>query len=210
MKLPQCEAQKLYLTLQKMRTCSTNHIFFSGISQLSHVKLNPSYTEDTSMKKLLIPFFVTTLILSACATATVTPPPTVEPVIVTSTLPPTETPFPTNTVPPTVEVVQPTSVPPTENVASNVSFANEVLPIFQTYCVECHGGLRTREGLNMTSYDALMAGSFNGAVIIPGNANESITVQLIAASEMPERGPAVSNVELQLIIDWINQGAQNN
>jgi hypothetical protein len=162
------------------------------------------------MKKLLIPFFVTILILSACATATETPLPTVEPVIVTSTLPPTETPSPTDTVSATLEVTQPTSVPPTESVASNVSFANQVLPIFQTYCVECHGGIRIREGLNMTSYDALMAGSFNGAVIIPGNANESITIQLIVAGEMPNRGPAPSTEELQIIIDWINQGAINN
>jgi hypothetical protein len=162
------------------------------------------------MKKILIPFLLIVLTLSACATATEPPLPTVEPVIVTSTLPPTETPLPTNTTAPTVEVIQPTPVPPTENVASNVSFANQVLPILQTYCVECHGGVRTREGLNVTSYDALMAGSFNGAVIIPGNANDSLTVQLIAAGEMPERGPAVSSAELQLIIDWINQGAQNN
>ncbi|HRJ75538.1 MAG TPA: hypothetical protein PLX90_06040 [Anaerolineales bacterium] len=162
------------------------------------------------MKKILVPTLLIALMLSACATATETPLPTMEPVIVTSTLPPTETPLPTNTTAPTVEVIQPTPAPPTESVASNVSFANQVLPVLQTHCVECHGGIRTREGLNVTSYDALMAGSFNGAVIIPGNANESLTIQLIAAGEMPERGPAVSSAELQLIIDWINQGALNN
>lgn len=163
------------------------------------------------MKQYLIPILLTSLILSACATATQPPQPTIEIVPATSTFPPpTQTPFPTDTSSPTLETTQPTPLPPTENAVSSVSFSNQVLPIFQTYCVECHGGTRTREGLNMTSYENLMAGSFNGAVVIPGNANESITVQLIAAGEMPERGPAPSTEELQTIIDWINQGAINN
>lgn len=152
------------------------------------------------MKKLLIATILTASLISACSAETQTPLPTLTPVPVASTaIPPTQTPLPT-----------PEPLVPTETASVNVSFANQILPIFQTYCVECHGGARTREGLNMTSYDALMAGSFNGAVIIPGNANESITVQLIVAGEMPERGPAVSSAEVQLIIDWINQGAQNN
>lgn len=160
------------------------------------------------MKKLLI---LTSLLLSACATATEAPLPTVVPVIVTATFtPPTETPLPTDTLAPTLEAIPPTQAPPTESATSNVSFTNQVLPIFQTYCVECHGGRFTREGLNMTSYDAVMTGSFNGAVIVPGNANDSLVVQLIAAGEMPDRGPAPSSAELQIIIDWINQGAINN
>lgn len=160
------------------------------------------------MKKFLI---LTSLFLSACATATEAPLPTVEPVIVTSTVePPTETPLPTDTLVPTLGPIPLTQASPTGNVASSVSFTNQVLPIFQTYCVECHGGVRTREGLNMTNYDNLMAGSFNGTVIVPGNANDSLVVQLIAAGEMPERGTAPSSAELQIIIDWINQGAINN
>lgn len=160
------------------------------------------------MKKILI---VTSLLLSACATATEAPLPTVEPVIVTSTFEvPTETPLPTATLAPTLEAIPPTQAAPTESAASGVSFTNQVLPIFQTYCVECHGGRLTRQGLTMTTYNDLMAGSFDGAVVFPGNANDSLVVQLIAAGEMPERGPAPSSAELQIIIDWINQGALNN
>ena len=163
------------------------------------------------MKKILVPTLLIAIILSACATATETPLPTVEVVSPTDTSAPLEaTATATETTVPTLEAVLPTETSIPQNTSSNVSFANQVLPVLQTYCVECHGGIRTREGLNMTSYDALMAGSFNGAVVIPGSANDSLTVQLIAAGEMPERGPAVSSAELQLIIDWINQGAQNN
>ena len=62
----------------------------------------------------------------------------------------------------------------------------------------------------MTTYELLLAGSNNGIVIISGNANESLLVQLIEAGEMPNRGPDVTSEELQIIIDWINQGALNN
>lgn len=159
------------------------------------------------MKKLFIPILLISLILSACATATEEAPlPTLEPVLPTSTFPPpTETALPTETLAPVVEVS-----PTAEIQASNVSFANNVLPVLQTRCLECHGGRQTKEGFNVSTYDSVLAGSFDGAVIIPGNATDSLMVQLIAAGEMPNRGPKVTNEELQLIIDWINQGAINN
>lgn len=46
--------------------------------------------------------------------------------------------------------------------------------------------------------------------IVPGNANESLFVKLIVEGEMPNRGTKVTPEELQLIIDWVNQGALNN
>jgi hypothetical protein len=55
-----------------------------------------------------------------------------------------------------------------------------------------------------------MAGSDNGAVIIPGNADESLLVDLIVNNEMPKRGPQLTPPQVQLIIDWVNQGALDN
>lgn len=161
------------------------------------------------MKKFLIPLFLTILILSACATETPQATPTVAPVTDTSA-PATATAPATETTVPTAEAVVPTDTAVVENTSASVSFANQVFPIINTYCVECHGGVRIREGLNVTTYDGLVAGSVNGPVIVAGNANESLFVELIAAGEMPQRGPAPSTAELQLIIDWINQGALNN
>ena len=158
------------------------------------------------MKKILIPILLISLILSACATATEAPLPTLEPALPTSTFPPPiETVLLTETLAPVVEVAPTVEVP-----ASNVSFANNVLPVLQTRCFECHGGRQTKEGFNVSTYDSVLAGSFDGAVVLPGNATNSLMVQLIAAGEMPNRGPKVTSEELQLIIDWINQGALNN
>ncbi len=62
----------------------------------------------------------------------------------------------------------------------------------------------------MQTYDNIFAGSRNGPVIEPGNAADSLLVQLIVDGEMPNRGAPVTPEELQLIIDWVNQGALNN
>lgn len=161
------------------------------------------------MKKILIPFFLTALILSACAPAT--PQATPTPVPATETfVPATSTATATATTVPTVKALQPTDTAIVENSSSPISFANQVFPILNTYCVECHGGRRTREGLNMTTYDGLIAGSNNGAVLIAGSANESLLIDLIEQGEMPNRGLAPSSEELQILIDWVNQGALNN
>lgn len=162
------------------------------------------------MKKFLIPIVLTVLILSACATETPPPSPTTVPATDTSVPATATNALATETTVPTVEAILPTDTAVVDNPTAPISFVNQVAPIINLYCVECHGGVRIREGLNLTTYDGLMAGSDNGAVVIPGNANDSLFVDLIEQGEMPDRGPAPSAAELQILIDWINQGALNN
>lgn len=105
----------------------------------------------------------------------------------------------------------PTEQPTAESVASiGVSFTNDILPILQSRCVNCHGGERTEEGLVMKSYDDIMAGSKNGAVVVPGDANNSLMAEMVLNNKMPKRGPKLTPPQVQLIVDWINQGALNN
>jgi mono/diheme cytochrome c family protein len=165
-------------------------------------------------KTLTFTFLLISLLITACG-ANETPLPTVEVASPTPTLiQPTQTSLPTETaIPVATNTAEPTATEAVvvQNPAgSNISFANQVLPIFQAYCIECHGGQRTREGLDMTTYNALIAGSNNGTVLIPGNANDSLFIELIEQGEMPSRGAAPSSAELQILIDWVNQGALNN
>lgn len=160
---------------------------------------------------LTLIIFATLFILTACG-ATATPQTPLEPVSPTETLAqPTALPATEAvTEAPTVETV-PTEAPVTEApTASGVSFANDVQPILNQKCINCHGVDRIREGLDLRTYDTLFAGSQNGSVITPGDANNSLFVQLIVEGEMPNRGTPVTPEELQIIIDWVNQGALNN
>ena len=100
--------------------------------------------------------------------------------------------------------------PPTEAPAATVSFANDVMPIIESRCVNCHGGERIEEGLLMRTYDEIMAGSDNGPVIVPGDTTNSLLVDLITKKEMPKRGPKLTPPQIQIITDWVAAGAPNN
>jgi hypothetical protein len=102
----------------------------------------------------------------------------------------------------------PTSVPAGET--SGVSFSQDVLPIFERRCVKCHGGEKTEEGLVLKTYADVIAGSFNGLVVEPGDAEGSYLVQQIVRGKMPKKGPRLLPAEIQAISDWIDAGAPGN
>jgi mono/diheme cytochrome c family protein len=107
----------------------------------------------------------------------------------------------------------PTEAPtddPAEVPAGSVSFANDVMPILQSRCLNCHGGERVEKGLNVGSYEEILAGSDNGPVIVPGEAANSLLVELVTNQKMPKRGPKLTPPQVQLITDWVNSGAPNN
>lgn len=101
-------------------------------------------------------------------------------------------------------------VPVTSNDKEVVSYSRDVTPILESRCNKCHGGLKTEEGLNLTTYEMIMAGSENGSILSSGNADGSLLIQLSIEGKMPKRGPKLTPSQLQLLIDWINAGAPNN
>lgn len=162
-------------------------------------------------KTLLITVLTCAIALSACG-AQQTPPPATEAAAPTDTsVPPTQVPAPTDTAVPSAVPAAATDTPVVAQPASNtVSFVNDIKPIFDNRCINCHGVERVKEGLDLQTYEKIMAGSRNGSVIEPGDAENSYLVQQIVDGEMPDRGEPVTPEELQLIIDWVNQGALNN
>jgi len=164
------------------------------------------------MKKqiLLVTILIITIVLSACGGGE-TPLPATEPAAPTEAVSqPTAAPVATDTAISATEAPTATEVSTTDNTSAGVSFANDIKPIFDARCIKCHGVERIKEGLDMQTYENIMAGSRNGPVIEPGNADNSYLVQQIVDGEMPDRGDPVTPDELQLIIDWVNQGALNN
>ena len=95
---------------------------------------------------------------------------------------------------------------------SQVSYTNQIQPIFNTNCTSCHvgGGAAT---LDLTSYDGVMSGGVSGLSIISGNnENSELYIRIIlpegSAGSMPPNDP-LSPEEIDLIGDWINEGANN-
>jgi len=102
----------------------------------------------------------------------------------------------------------PTSGTPTAGGA--VSFSKDVQPILQSRCINCHGGQKTQKGLDMTSYDKLMAGSENGPVVIPGSLDKSNFIQMVLQGKMPKSGPKLLPAQVQMLENWVTAGAKNN
>jgi mono/diheme cytochrome c family protein len=93
---------------------------------------------------------------------------------------------------------------------AGISFSKEIMPIFEASCVNCHGVEKINRGLDLTSYDKLMAGSVKGAVIVAGNADNSTLFQQVAQKKMPKRGSKLTDEQVNIIKEWINGGALNN
>ena len=108
-----------------------------------------------------------------------------------------------------------------------VSFSNDVQPIFETHCVRCHSG--TAEGAMaskyvMEDYNGVMTGTAFGAVVVPGSRMSSALYLVIAGKTAPEirmpphndesfaegRGSMLSANMIDTIGLWIDQGAKNN
>jgi len=92
----------------------------------------------------------------------------------------------------------------------SVSFAKDVLPIFESSCFKCHGGNKTEKGLDLKTYASVMLGSQNGAVIVAGDADNSLLFKAVSSGKMPKRGTKLTPQQLDLIKNWINSGAPNN
>jgi hypothetical protein len=91
-----------------------------------------------------------------------------------------------------------------------VSFSKDIAPILQNTCISCHGGDRTEKSLDLKTFASLMAGSENGAVITPGDAANSLLIQKVQSGNMPKRKPKLPADQIQMLVDWVNAGAQNN
>jgi hypothetical protein len=111
---------------------------------------------------------------------------------------------------------EPAEIEPTEEMQdadlsdSPVSFSEDVFPIMQSRCSTCHGVDRIENGFVILSYAELIAGGESGQVILPNDAANSLLVQLVTEGKMPKRGAKLTPVQVQMITDWVNQGALDN
>ena len=100
-----------------------------------------------------------------------------------------------------------------------VSYKQDVMPILQTSCGECHsqGGKGTaKSGLLLDSYEHLMKGTKYGPIVDPGHSINSVLVQVVEGKQvapalrMPHGKVKMSDASIEVIKAWVNQGAKNN
>lgn len=104
------------------------------------------------------------------------------------------------------------AVPPPPTTSEEMSFSKDVLPIFQSKCIACHGLVISFKGVSLTSYEAVMNTVVEGQPIVrPGDPNSSLLLQVLlrGTSVMPPTGQLPEG-KINLIEKWIAQGAQDN
>jgi hypothetical protein len=92
-------------------------------------------------------------------------------------------------------------------------YARHIYPVLDANCVSCHGASKVKGHLRLDTYDRLMRGGEDGAVIIPGNPDRSTLFKRITLPKddkkfMPSEGkPPLKPEEIAWIKAWIQQGA---
>jgi len=93
-----------------------------------------------------------------------------------------------------------------------VSFSNDIQPILNQNCVQCHGGVRQKNGVSFVfREDAFGKGKSGRRTIVPGHPDESELIARLTSSDpevrMPYHAPALPPEQIRLLRQWIKEGA---
>ena len=90
-------------------------------------------------------------------------------------------------------------------------FESRIRPLLIQRCGSCHGKLSQKNGLRLDSYDTMLKGGKRGPVIVPGNAENSLSISAIRQTHDTLKMPPEKPLSDQIVNDfvtWINDGAQ--
>ena len=101
-----------------------------------------------------------------------------------------------------------------------VSFHNDVLPILDDRCAQCHGMVNPEANVVLTSYDSVMSArvtKWKKPIVVPGKPSESWIYLRSGTTQIHFRMPPdssrikpLSEKEVDLLGRWILEGAKNN
>jgi mono/diheme cytochrome c family protein len=95
---------------------------------------------------------------------------------------------------------------------AKVDFAKDIKPILAKSCVECHGPDKQKGKLRLDSREAAIKGGDAGTSIVPGKADKSEFYKRIILPAghddfMPKKGDPLTKAQIELVKNWIDQGA---
>jgi WD40 repeat protein len=95
--------------------------------------------------------------------------------------------------------------------ASQPSYREQIAPILQKNCLDCHSSVAHRGGLALDSYEALMKGGKHGPAITPHDANGSRLIGMMEGKidpQMPYNADPLPESDIAAIRAWIDAGAE--
>lgn len=94
-----------------------------------------------------------------------------------------------------------------------IDFNAQIKPILNKNCISCHGGVKRNGGFSLLfRQDALDTTESGKLAIVPGHPEKSEMIRRLKASDPEERMPykedPLSSEEIELLTEWIRQGAE--
>ena len=87
-------------------------------------------------------------------------------------------------------------------------------PLFEQYCLGCHGPESPKGGLRLDQKEAVLRGGKSGRAIVPGQSSESWLIKRVRvpsndSSTMPPQGlPRPTAEQIRILAEWIDQDAR--
>ena len=96
-----------------------------------------------------------------------------------------------------------------DGTSAAVDFETHVRPILKAHCWQCHGEEDEPKGaLDSRLARFLLKGGDSGPAIVPGKHAESLLYERVAAGEMPPGKKKLSARDIEMIAQWIDEGAK--
>lgn len=94
-----------------------------------------------------------------------------------------------------------------------VDFSTQVKPILNKRCISCHGGVKQNGGFSVLFREEALDTVESGKLaIVPGDASHSEMIRRIKSNDpevrMPYKEEPLSQEEIAILTDWIEQGAE--
>jgi hypothetical protein len=107
--------------------------------------------------------------------------------------------------------------------SNGISFHDHILPLIEDRCLDCHAEpyvkngrtIHPKAGLRLDTYEWVIKGNLDGAIIEKGNAEESTLFAVVTLDEddpeiMPPKGDPLTEEEVNMLKQWIEEGAKEN
>jgi len=98
--------------------------------------------------------------------------------------------------------------------AGKIDFVKQVWPLFEKKCIGCHGPEKQKAKLRLDTPDAILKGSKDEKVVLPGKGKDSLMYQRVSLAKdhedlMPPEGEGdpLTKQEQELILRWIDGNA---
>jgi cytochrome c551/c552 len=92
----------------------------------------------------------------------------------------------------------------------NISYEEQIKPIFRQHCIACHGEDKKTADLNLQTYATVLKGGSGGEAVIAGRASQSPLFKAITDPDddarMPPKKPPIPKEQIALIQKWIDSG----